>query len=434
VVFVFTVIKVKQQNKKAMLYKPANTLVAANFSDDYFFLHNFLYTEGDNVSSRNGNTKELLNFKTTLTKPGNRCVAGYKRNTNIFFLLAEAMWIFNGRRDLELLEIFNSGMKAFSDDGKFFNAPYGFRIRKYGINALQEFDEASRIVMEASKDQLAISLDMLHNDPTDRRVVINIWNPELDLNKKSVDIPCNDMLMFKIRNNKLHQTIQNRSNDLNWGLTTNVFQFSFIGEIMSALLGIEYGTQTHNSQSLHLYMQQELTTSLQSEFMLGDYETFAKGGITYFYLYEHFQALPIDFKFPETNLPVRKKLFWVDFYLHGIILKLLTRNRTKFEGVQMVEEAAFEKELKEFSFYFWYVYQLLKVYVSYKQHKEHGIAIDNLIALITETGTGKIDITLMALNFFMRRVLDKDKINYQSTLEKLVYYVSSFKNIPVGKL
>src|SRR5690349_21102585 len=115
-----------------MLYKPANTLVTDNFNDGYFNLHNYVYTEGDDVPSRNGSTKEILNFKTVLNQPLRRCVAGYNRNMNIFFLMAEAIWIFKGRRDVEFLDIFNSQMKQYSDDGKYLAGAYGWRLRHQG--------------------------------------------------------------------------------------------------------------------------------------------------------------------------------------------------------------------------------------------------------------------------------------------------------------
>lgn len=411
-----------------MIYKEANTLVAANFTDSYFHLHDYLYTQGDTVASRNGTTKEILNFKTTLTNPLNRCVAGYRRNINIFFLLAEAMWIFKGRRDLEFLEIFNSGMKAFSDNGKYFHSPYGFRIRRQGLDAMQELSESN----EQGRDQLAVALDMLYNNPEDRRVVISIWNHELDLNVKSLDIACNTMLMFKIRNQQLHQTIQNRSNDLNLGLPTNVFQFSFIGEVMAALLGVQYATQTHNSQSLHLYMQHELTTHLQSEFLHGDYALFQQQKLNFCDFYSLCDTMKIEFKFMEENMPVRKKLFWVDFYLHGIIMKLLTRARD-VSSIGKQEEVEFESSLKEFSFYFWFMYRLLCVYVDYKNHKSHHVAVEALHDLYLSTGTSMLDISLMSMNFFLRRILDKSRDEYTSVLGGLVYVFPRYKGLQLGK-
>lgn len=420
-----------------MIHKASNTLIGDNFIDSYFHLHDYLYTEGDTVKSRNGTTKEILNFKTALHKPTNRCIAGYNRNINIFFLMAEAMWIFKGRRDVEFLDIFNSKIKDYSDDGKFFHGAYGWRLRKYGVSSTAEIESNNLPYFSSGRDQILTGLQMLQENSEDRRVVLSIWNEDLDLNAKSKDIPCNDMLMFKIRDNKLHQTIQNRSNDLNWGLTTNVFQFSFIGEIMSQLLDIEYGTQTHNSQSLHLYVENNmglLTEELQKEFMSGDYELFKEDNskLTDFNLYENIKHLPIEFKFKEENLLIVKKLYWVDFYLHAIILKLLDRHKNKV--INLEDEAFFDQELKQFCHHFFVVYNLLKIYIDYKKYKDHLVAINELIGLNLETGIAKYDIFLLSLNFFMQRVKNKDNEVYENILSDLKGYIPIYKNIPIGQL
>lgn len=699
-----------------MIYKEANTLVADNFTDGYFHLHDHVYTEGAFVPSRNGGTKEILNFKTELKKPLNRCVAGYNRNMNIFFLMAEAMWIFKGRRDLEFVEIFNNQMKEYSDGGKYFHAPYGWRLRKYGADPLAEIDTLTAYEdVVNGRDQLIESLELLHNNPSDRRVVVSLWNTYLDLGKNFKDHPClsgdtrftspegnksikevydlfnkgeinnfpiycydenkdeillknldtivyngkkrtlkitlqngtilkvtpdhlmyyrnprkgtykilpaeelnvgdyllsdvfsytpkghlqhkkrlfentnsknrsivhrqyyefinncelsslidihhlnenkidnrksnliqkdhgehssyhqsqknnihnetsigrrlrrikyrqsmrnngmnipaheddnklelfegimksfrlnkkrcnvdkkpnfakivsieefgeedvydfhvpdfhnalfesgvvihncNSMLMFKVRDGILHQTIQNRSNDLNWGLTVNVFQFSYLGEIMSEVLGVRYGTQVHNSQSLHLYLQlTPLATELQARFVKADYDMFKKQLIRDVDFYDKFRHLDIDLNFKEAGQSIKQKMYWVDFYLHSIIVKLLNRNKGIYPHLS--EEESFLSELKDFCYNFWVTYQLLMVYVDYKKHKSHEAAISALINLNTECGLAAYDIFFLSVNFFMRRILDKDKTQYENVLKNLVEYIPSYRNYPVGKL
>jgi hypothetical protein len=62
------------------------------------------------------------------------------------------------------------------------------------------------------------------------------------------------MVMFKLRNNRLHMTVLNRSNDLHWGLFgVNLPTFGILQEYIAAYLDVEMGTQTHLSNSLHIY-------------------------------------------------------------------------------------------------------------------------------------------------------------------------------------
>ena len=100
-----------------------------NFSQVYASLNYYLVKYKEYQDSRDGKVKEILDFKTHITNPYRRCVGGYRRDMNVFFLLAEAMWIVMGRKDVEFLTIFNKNMAKFSDDGTVFHAPYGFRMR-----------------------------------------------------------------------------------------------------------------------------------------------------------------------------------------------------------------------------------------------------------------------------------------------------------------
>lgn len=216
-------------------------------------LRSMLMGESNVQKSRNGNTFEIMNFKTIIRNPLDRVVYGHGRGINIAFLIAEAMWIWVGKKDVKFLKIFNSRMSDYSDNGAVFHAPYGYRLRNWGVSSNDD---------SKGLDQIRQALKMLDLNKNDRRAVCSIWNPDLDLNTSSVDLPCNDMLMFKIRDGKLNITIQNRSNDLHWGLPTNVFQFSFIQEVMADILGVEMGTEVHNSDSLHIYTNNELSLKM----------------------------------------------------------------------------------------------------------------------------------------------------------------------------
>jgi hypothetical protein len=295
---------------------------------------------------------------------------------------------------------------------------------------MNEIDSSNLHATQSARDQLLEGLEMLHANPEDRRVVLQIWNADLDLNVKKNDIPCNDLLMFKIRNNQLHQTIANRSNDLDWGLTTNVYQFSFIGEIMSALLGVQYGTQTHNSQSLHLYMQADLTTYLESQITT----SINSDNNNIFKLYHNFKTLPIEFRFKEEELPIVKKLYWIDFYLHAIILKLLNRHKINDDAGDIEGNKFFCSELKEFSYGLYIQYKLLIIFVNYKGHKSHRSAVNELLELHQNNGLAGYDIFLLAMNFFVRRILDKDKKDGEEIIDYIRERIPTWKHVPIGKL
>lgn len=368
-----------------------------SFAEVYPYINKLMMNNLPLNPSRGGNVRELLDVKTIVNNPYRRCVGGYGRNINIFFLLAEAMWIATGRKDVEFLTIFNSKMADFSDNGETFHAPYGWRLRHWGIASESES-------MDPGFDQVSEAVRLLSADPETRQVVMSIWNPRFDLGVKSKDLPCNDMVMLKIRNGKLVTTVQNRSNDLHWGLPTNIFQFSFLTEIMSLCLGIELGAQTHNSQSLHIYEWNKTAEQMAKLFMADEARrsiyNVREGGVAYM----------MDFKF-ESEVAVNR-LREITAFMDELISRLLHRNAN---GTDPDDEAGFEQYVMEKSTYFWGVYELLKLYVFYKRNRHACLGEDRdqllnechgLLGLINTSceADEKWDYMMLARNFFEARL------------------------------
>ena len=389
------------------------------FSDMYPLVNYYIFTQKEYEESRGGKVKEMLDMKTTLLNPYRRCVGGCERDINIFFLLAEAMWIALGRKDVAFLTLFNKKMSDFSDDGKTFHAPYGYRLRHFGIRTEDSFVDDN---LNASKgyDQVIDAIKIFTENPNSRQVVMSIWNPNFDLGYKTKDIPCNDMVMLKIRNGKLITTIQNRSNDLHWGLPTNIFQFSFLTELMAGALGVELGTQTHNSQSLHIYEWNDIASKMS--------ETFAKkrkgedGIILSMYDEAEAQERRMDFNFSH-EIPANR--FREIEYNLSIVLNNLQRIA---EGEKPNSDEI--QQLANFSKYLFNSYHLLRIYLEYK-HKmtflktveEKDLARHTAISeievleanMFDDEGRGgngfNWDISMLAKNFFASRL--SVKVNHE---------------------
>lgn len=382
-------------------YNPQLGVLRCETFSDYYPRLNQLLLSQPQQESRGGRVQEVLDFKTTLTNPYNRCVGGCKRNINIFFLLAEAMWIFRGKKDTHFLCIFNKKMSDFSDNGRDFHAPYGFRLRHYGLRS-----EDDHYINDSHQgiDQVANAMEIFSHDVNTRQVVMSIWNPELDLGCKTKDIPCNDLIMLKIRDGKLITTIQNRSNDLHWGLPTNIFQFSFLTEIMSNCLGIELGTQTHNSQSLHIYDWNNISEIMNNEYL--EYLSLEREKhISSMYMDAGAFSKKMDFNFKFSLFNNRLKE--VDRQLDVIISNITNLNLGLSENQEEIAT------LKEFSNYLYLSYQLLKIYTLYKKNikdkdekaKEHikHYCIEGISSIEQKNNIEGWDITMLAKNFFYNR-------------------------------
>ena len=408
------------------------TAAEKSFSDNYFAIHKALHEKGKIVPSRNGNTKEFLNFTTHIAHPNLRCVGGHKRNINIFFLLAEAMWIWCGRRDVAFLDVFNSQLKTYSDDGLVYHAPYGFRLRNFGVHSnakdlpYQDEEDAN---MTTQNDQIATILEMLHTTPSTRQAVAQIWNAELDLNATSKDIPCNDMVMFKIRDGKLHATIQNRSNDLTLGLPTNLFQFSFITELMANILNIGIGTQTHNSQSLHLYLESNANTNSTMTDAMYDSIIATPDELN---LYNICKSLPLHTRLDGVG--VKERLGEVDFMMKSMVT-LLNKANIQAGHLEYADRMFVDNQVYEFSRMFHHIFCLLHLYIQYKHKKIKRL--DALRKLSEDGLLCGVDISMLAMNFFMRRIKDGNDETEKQLADNLIaanQYLTPLQKDAIGQL
>lgn len=207
-----------------------------------------LLEKGEKCSPRG---KEILELRPVILEyhnPLNRVTFVKGRQINPFFQLAEAFWIISGRSDVKWLTDYNRNMASFSDDGEYFNAPYGERLRYWNKS------DANKFIMNPL-DQLLDVYRKIKADPDTRQAVAVIYNPIFDnFNNDTVDRPCNLILTFKLRDGELDLQVYNRSNDLHWGtFGANLCQFATIQEMVAGWLGVKVGTYYQNTDSLHIY-------------------------------------------------------------------------------------------------------------------------------------------------------------------------------------
>ena len=207
------------------------------------------------VSPRGMSTKEFRGtFITEYANPRERVLFNSARDANPFFHLMEAIWIMAGSRDVKFLAKYNSQISQFSDDGEKFHASYGWRLRHHW-----DFD------------QLEDLIDHLAAFPDSRRAVLGIWDPASDLGTDSKDIPCNDLVFFKLRDELLDMTVANRSNDAVLGAYgANAVQFSMLQEFVALSLCVEVGIYRQVSDSFHMYADQPAWNNVRLQKTPGD--------------------------------------------------------------------------------------------------------------------------------------------------------------------
>lgn len=206
------------------------------FSEIFWKLRNYRH---EVEPSRNGPVVAFPEpVMTTYELPTERVLFHAGRDANPVFHLMESIWMLAGRRDTAFPDLFNSRLKQYSDDGKKFNAAYGYRWR-------HQFDF----------DQLPELIKLLRRDRATRQAVLQIWDAD-DLIRRTKDKACNMSIVFDCRGERLNMTVFNRSNDIWYGAYgANAVHFSFLQEFIASSVNLRVGTYRQVSNNLHLYTE-----------------------------------------------------------------------------------------------------------------------------------------------------------------------------------
>jgi hypothetical protein len=197
------------------------------------------------LPSRNGPMLELPGpVVTHYMNPEEMVLLQPERDANPFFHFFEAWWMLVGSNKVGQLTPFVKRMADFSDDGQTLHGAYGHRWRGwFGF------------------DQIQVLCDELRRDPDSRRAVLQMWSPCADLGREGArDLPCNLSCAFLVREGALNMTVFNRSNDAIWGAYgANAVHFGMLQAFMANDLGLDVGTYSQVSNSLHIYPELPVT-------------------------------------------------------------------------------------------------------------------------------------------------------------------------------
>jgi len=213
-----------------------------NFTECYISLLDEVYNSYDFISSpRNQKIKEKLGVAFTIKNPRHRYPFVLGRKFSPTYLAAELLWYLSGDNCTTWISKYSKFWSRISDDGKTANSAYGARL----------FRE-NPVIAGGRLNQWKYIKSELLRDPDSRRAVMHIRVPDDSIDAK-LDVPCTLALQFFIRNEKLHMITSMRSSDLIFGIAYDIPAFTFFQEILALDLGVDVGSYTHMSNSLHIY-------------------------------------------------------------------------------------------------------------------------------------------------------------------------------------
>ena len=178
-------------------------------------------------------TKAVFNEVFTLANPSDKVINTPERKFNTDYAEYEWNWYLKGDRDAseigERAKIWKQMMVAGTTE---VNSNYGYFWNKNY--------QLSRVVQELKT-----------NKETRRAIVVHYDINELDRYK--YDTPCNDVLNFYIKDDKLHLTVFARSIDLVYGFCNDQYTFAKLMEMVAFQLDIPVGEMHWMVTNLHIY-------------------------------------------------------------------------------------------------------------------------------------------------------------------------------------
>ena len=178
-------------------------------------------------------TKALFNEVFTLANPSDKVINTPERKFNTDYAEYEWNLYLKGDRDAsEISERAKIWKKMMVEGTTEVNSNYGYFWNKNY--------QLSRVIQELKT-----------NKETRRAIVVHYDINELDRYKH--DTPCNDVLNFYIKDDKLHLTVFARSIDLVFGFCNDQYTFAKLMEMVAFQLDIPVGEMTWMITNLHIY-------------------------------------------------------------------------------------------------------------------------------------------------------------------------------------
>jgi thymidylate synthase len=135
---------------------------------------------------------------------------------------------------------------------------YGFQWRSWGAPYYQTCPSSAEVrnkprelMLGKGIDQLQNAVDMIKNNPNDRRILVSAWNPSV-LN--NVALPsCHILFQFYVENGFLHLQFLMRSIDTLLGLNFNLTSYALLTCLIAKITNLKPGSITYCGGDTHLY-------------------------------------------------------------------------------------------------------------------------------------------------------------------------------------
>jgi len=301
-----------------------------SFAEVYPKLLEAILKNGKYAGARGMKTLEVTGAAIELSSTQQKFISYAGRDMNPVFPIVETMWYLSGTDKPDMVIHYASKMADYINPftGRFDGA-YGKRWRRWA----------------GTFDQVGAVLNALRRDQYTRRAVMTTFNPLMDVNQSSLDIPCNITFQFVLRYEHLDMFVYCRSEDAWYGLPNDLCEWQLLQNIFAGWVQATPGKLVHFIGSLHLYDTEvdKAVALLKSK----DDDMYAKGFIAHkmnidekafadvaktFYRLERLSRTGEDFKLMDAVHI--ENLFWKD-----ACLAILVYNARKYDKLTIAKTA-----------------------------------------------------------------------------------------------
>jgi thymidylate synthase len=165
-------------------------------------------------------------------------------------ILRELLWFLKGSTNInEGLKEHTSIWNPWADEKGELGPIYGYQWRKWeGF----KWNEKENKYEKYHIDQIAQAIDMIKNEPTSRRIIVNAWNVA-DVPKMALP-PCHTFFQFYVINGRLDLQLYQRSADIAIGVPFNIASYSTLLMMVAQECNLSPGIFTHTIGDAHIYL------------------------------------------------------------------------------------------------------------------------------------------------------------------------------------
>jgi thymidylate synthase len=152
-------------------------------------------------------------------------------------IVRELLWFLRGSTNInDDLTQHTPIWDAWADEKGDLGPIYGYQWRNWGGTGI---------------DQIESAIDLIKNNPTSRRIIVNAWNVA-DIPKMALP-PCHTMFQFYVQDGRLDCQLYQRSADLALGVPFNIASYALLTAMIANECGLAPGVFVHTMGDAHIY-------------------------------------------------------------------------------------------------------------------------------------------------------------------------------------